>query len=76
MKTDAQMAPKKRIQLCFLETACTGSYMASGQWRSTTDNGRTKDRLKYYVDLARLAEKGKISCVFMADWYVGFDGET
>lgn len=41
--------------------------------RSSTDNGRTKDRLKYYTDLAKLAEKGKISCVFLADWYVGFD---
>jgi alkanesulfonate monooxygenase SsuD/methylene tetrahydromethanopterin reductase-like flavin-dependent oxidoreductase (luciferase family) len=84
------MAPKKRIQLCFLETACTGSYMASGQWRyypsalafpkqflinnsSPTDNGKTKDRLKYYTDLARLAEHGKISAIFLADWYVGFD---
>ncbi|KAF4635901.1 hypothetical protein G7Y89_g2196 [Cudoniella acicularis] len=67
------MVAKKRIQLCFLETACTGSYMASGQWRSTTDNGKTKDRLKYYTDLAKLAEKGKISCVFLANWYVGFD---
>lgn len=41
--------------------------------RSTTDNGKTKDRLKYYTDLAKLAEKGKIACVFLADWYVGFD---
>lgn len=67
------MVPKKRIQLCFLETACTGSYMASGQWRLPTDNGKTKDRLKYYMDLAKLAEKGKITCVFLADWYIGFD---
>lgn len=84
------MAPKKRIQLCFLETACTGSYMASGQWRylpssitlkthpnesssSPTDNGKAKDRLKYYTDLAKLAERGTISAIFLADWYVGFD---
>ncbi|PMD30654.1 bacterial luciferase-like protein [Hyaloscypha variabilis F] len=67
------MAPNKRIQLCFLETACTGSYMASGQWRSSTDNGKTKDRLKYYMELAKLAERGKISAIFLADWYVGFD---
>jgi alkanesulfonate monooxygenase SsuD/methylene tetrahydromethanopterin reductase-like flavin-dependent oxidoreductase (luciferase family) len=41
--------------------------------RSASDNGKTKDRLKYYTDLAKLAEKGKIACVFLADWYVGFD---
>lgn len=29
--------------------------------------------MKYYTWLAKLAEKGKISCVFLADWYVGFD---
>lgn len=41
--------------------------------RSASDNGKTKDRLKYHTDLAKLAEKGKISCIFLADWYVGFD---
>lgn len=45
--------------------------MASGQWRSPSDNGKTKDRLKYYMDMAKLAEKGKISCIFFADWYAG-----
>jgi alkanesulfonate monooxygenase SsuD/methylene tetrahydromethanopterin reductase-like flavin-dependent oxidoreductase (luciferase family) len=25
------------------------------------------------MDMAKLAEKGKISCVFFADWYAGFD---
>ncbi|KAK5701360.1 hypothetical protein LTR17_022643 [Elasticomyces elasticus] len=63
----------KQIQLCFLETACTSSYMASGQWRSAEDNGKSKDRIKYWTWLAQLAERGKISAIFIADWYVGFD---
>jgi alkanesulfonate monooxygenase SsuD/methylene tetrahydromethanopterin reductase-like flavin-dependent oxidoreductase (luciferase family) len=25
------------------------------------------------MDMAKLPEKGKISCVFFADWYAGFD---
>ncbi len=25
------------------------------------------------MDLAKLAERGKITAVFLADWYVGFD---
>ena len=42
-------------------------------YRSPADNGKTKDRLKYWTDLALLAERGKISCIFLADWYIGFD---
>jgi alkanesulfonate monooxygenase SsuD/methylene tetrahydromethanopterin reductase-like flavin-dependent oxidoreductase (luciferase family) len=64
---------KKRIHLCFLETCCTGGYMAAGQWKSPSDISRTKDTLKYYTDLAKLAEKGKVSAIFFADWYAGFE---
>ncbi|KAI0176926.1 luciferase-like domain-containing protein [Pestalotiopsis sp. NC0098] len=67
------MATPKRIQLCFLETACTGGYMASGQWKRPDDVSCTKDTLKYYTDLAKLADRGKISAIFFADWYAGFD---
>ncbi|KAH9902337.1 coenzyme dependent N5,N10-methylene tetrahydromethanopterin reductase [Xylariomycetidae sp. FL2044] len=65
--------PPKRIQLCLLELTCTGGYMASGQWKRPDDVSDKKDRLKYYMDLARLAERGKISAIFFADWYAGFD---
>ncbi|KAH8884332.1 Nitrilotriacetate monooxygenase component A/pristinamycin IIA synthase subunit A [Thozetella sp. PMI_491] len=65
--------PTKRVQLCFLETACTGGYMAAGQWKRPGETSSQKDTLKYYLDLARLAERGKIAAVFLADWYVGFD---
>jgi alkanesulfonate monooxygenase SsuD/methylene tetrahydromethanopterin reductase-like flavin-dependent oxidoreductase (luciferase family) len=33
------------------------------------DNSRFKDRLEYYVWLAKLAEKGKITSIFFADSY-------
>ncbi len=66
------MAPKQ-IQLCFLEIPCVGGYMASGQWKRDDDTSLTKDRIKYYTDLAKLAERGKISAIFFADWYAGFD---
>lgn len=32
-----------------------------------------KNTLKYYTNLAKLAERGKVSSVFFADWFVGFD---
>lgn len=37
--------------------------------RNPSDNSRSKDRLEYYIWLAKIAEKGKISCVFFADGY-------
>ncbi|KAF2108487.1 luciferase-like domain-containing protein [Lophiotrema nucula] len=66
------MAPK-RIQICFLEIACIGGYTASGQWKRPEDTSTTKDKLKYYTDLAKLADRGKVSAIFFADWFVGFD---
>ncbi|RDW83487.1 DszA family xenobiotic compound monooxygenase-1 [Coleophoma crateriformis] len=66
-------APKKQIKLCILDLPCASCYMSSGQWKSPTDKSTTKDRLKYYLDLAKVAEKGKISAIFFADWYAGFE---
>lgn len=62
---------KKRIFLNFFEYACTGSHMAPGQWRDPSDQSHTKDRLKYWTNLAKLAERGKISYIFFADSYGG-----
>jgi alkanesulfonate monooxygenase SsuD/methylene tetrahydromethanopterin reductase-like flavin-dependent oxidoreductase (luciferase family) len=39
--------------------------------RNPADNSRQKDRLAYYIWLAKLAEKGKISAIFFADIYGG-----
>lgn len=61
------MSPKKRIHLNFFETTCTGSHMSVGMWKDPKDNSRTKDRLDYYIWLAKLAEKGKITSIFFAD---------
>jgi len=57
------------MQLNLYEVACTGIPNAIGQWKTPGDNSRTKDRLSYWVWLAKLAEKGKISCIFFADAY-------
>jgi FMN-dependent oxidoreductase (nitrilotriacetate monooxygenase family) len=65
--------PLKMIKLCILDLPCASCYMSSGQWRSPTDSSRQKDRLPYYLDLARTAEEGKLSAVFFADWYNGFE---
>ena len=41
--------------------------------RREDDTSMQKDNLKYYTDLAKLAERGKVSSIFFADWFVGFD---
>jgi alkanesulfonate monooxygenase SsuD/methylene tetrahydromethanopterin reductase-like flavin-dependent oxidoreductase (luciferase family) len=45
--------------------------MSPGQWRDLADQGHTKDRLEYWINLAKLAERGKISFIFFADSYGG-----
>ncbi|KFA70190.1 hypothetical protein S40285_04415 [Stachybotrys chlorohalonatus IBT 40285] len=39
--------------------------------RDPEDNSKTKDRLDYWLWLAKLAEKGKITAIFIADSYAG-----
>ncbi|KAF2029462.1 hypothetical protein EK21DRAFT_112836 [Setomelanomma holmii] len=65
--------PKKRTYLNFFEHGCVGSYMSPGQWRDPNDTGESKDRLSYWLNLARAAERGKISFMFFADSYSTFN---
>ena len=41
--------------------------------RNPLDKASTKDRAQYYVNLAKLAEKGKISSIFLTDGYGSHD---
>ncbi|KAH8646144.1 FMN-dependent oxidoreductase [Xylariales sp. PMI_506] len=67
------METKKKVHINFFETACTGSHMSVGMWKDPDDNSRSKDRLEYYIWLAKLAEKGKITSIFFADTYAGHE---
>ncbi|KAH8880228.1 Nitrilotriacetate monooxygenase component A/pristinamycin IIA synthase subunit A, partial [Thozetella sp. PMI_491] len=68
-----ETTPKRQIQLNFFETSCTGTVNAIGQWKDPQDNSRTKDTLEYYLWLAQIAERGKISSIFFADSYGGHE---
>lgn len=61
----------KRVHLNFFETACRGNHESSGQWSRPGDNSHTKDSLEYYINMAKLAEKAKISAIFFVDTYAG-----
>ncbi|KAI4596475.1 hypothetical protein KJ359_005229 [Pestalotiopsis sp. 9143b] len=64
------MASTKLIQFNILETCATGGNHFIGQWKNGPhDNCRRKDRLEYYISLAKLAEKGKFTSIFFADSY-------
>ncbi|KAE9986597.1 hypothetical protein EG328_005206 [Venturia inaequalis] len=61
--------PKKQMQLNIIDNTATGSHMAVGQWKDPNSMSRHKDRLEYYIWLAKMAEKGKITSIFFADLY-------
>ncbi|RDW57187.1 hypothetical protein BP6252_13835 [Coleophoma cylindrospora] len=63
------MAPKKMLHLNFFDMSCNGSHMGVGMWKIPEDNSKWKDSLDYYIWLAKLAEKGKITGIFFADIY-------
>ncbi|KAH8678273.1 putative xenobiotic compound monooxygenase, DszA family [Xylariales sp. PMI_506] len=65
----SESKPKKRIYLNFFDHGCMGSHMSPGQWRDPKDKGTTKDTFEYWTNLAKLAERGKISFIFFADSY-------
>lgn len=66
-----ETAQKKKVHLNFFETACRGNHESPGQWARPGDNSHAKDSLDYYIKIARLAEKAKISAIFFADTYAG-----
>ncbi|KAH8888039.1 bacterial luciferase-like protein [Thozetella sp. PMI_491] len=63
------VTPKKMIQLNLIDNTSTGAHMAIGQWKAPRSMSRHKDRLDYYVWLAKTAEKGKMTSIFFADLY-------
>ncbi len=53
------------------EATARVAYTNPRYHRDPKDNSREKDTLEYYLWLAKLAEKGKITSIFFADTYAG-----
>ena len=54
----------------------TPGHLSPGQWRnsSSSDLSTTKfDSLDYWINLAKLLERGGINALFLADTYGGYD---
>lgn len=68
---DTNGTGRKKVHLNFFETACRGNHESPGQWSRPGDNSYSKDSLDYYIWMAKLAEKAKITSIFFADTYAG-----
>ncbi|KAM0544682.1 hypothetical protein ACHAPJ_011743 [Fusarium lateritium] len=64
--------PKKQIFLNAFDMSTVG-HLSVGHWKNPSDRSATKRKLKYWVDLANLLERGGISGLFLADTNGGFD---
>ena len=48
-------------------------HLSPGQWKHPGDLSTSKRRLDYWINLAKLLEKGDINALFLADTYGGYD---
>jgi hypothetical protein len=60
------LKPKKQIYLNAFDM-CTVAHLSPGQWRNPKDRTADKRKLSYWIDLARLLEKGNFNALFLAD---------
>lgn len=63
---------KKQILLNAFDMSTVG-HLSPGQWKNPKDKSATKRGLDYWIDLAKLLEKGDINALFLADTYGGYD---
>ncbi|KAH7395548.1 HK97 family phage prohead protease [Cadophora sp. MPI-SDFR-AT-0126] len=64
--------PKKQILLNAFDMSTVG-HLSPGQWKNPEDRSATKRDLKYWIDLAKILERGNINALFLADTYGGYD---
>lgn len=70
---DTAQIPKKQILLNAFDMFTPG-HLSPGQWKNPSDRSTTKfESLDYWINLAKLLEKGGINALFLADTYGGYD---
>ncbi|KAK8043205.1 HK97 family phage prohead protease [Apiospora phragmitis] len=65
-------APRKKIPLNAFDMSTVG-HLSPGQWKNPTDKSATKRSVKYWIELAKLLERGGINALFLADTYGGYN---
>ncbi|KAL7623942.1 hypothetical protein AAE478_005499 [Parahypoxylon ruwenzoriense] len=68
----AQQEEKKRIFLNAFDMSTVG-HLSPGQWKNPADKSATKRSLEYWIELAKLLDRGGFNALFLADTYGGYD---
>ncbi|KAI0182380.1 luciferase-like domain-containing protein [Xylaria flabelliformis] len=63
---------KKHILLNAFDMSTIG-HLSPGQWKNPADKSATKRTLGYWIELAKLLDKGCFNALFLADTYGGYD---
>ncbi|KAM0549875.1 hypothetical protein ACHAPJ_009122 [Fusarium lateritium] len=63
---------KKRILLNAFDMNGVG-HISVGQWQNPVDQSSQKNRLPYWINLAKLLERGKFNALFLADNFGSHD---
>ncbi|KAJ6108564.1 Nitrilotriacetate monooxygenase component A/pristinamycin IIA synthase subunit A [Penicillium sp. IBT 18751x] len=63
---------KKHILINAFDMSTVG-HLSPGQWKNPKDKSATKRNLEYWIDLAKLLERGDINALFLADTTGGHD---
>ncbi|KAI1781080.1 luciferase-like domain-containing protein [Hypoxylon cercidicola] len=68
----ASSEAKKSILLNAFDMSTVG-HLSPGQWMNPVDKSATKRSLDYWIELAKLLERGGLNALFLADTYGGYD---
>ncbi|GAQ03857.1 dimethyl-sulfide monooxygenase [Aspergillus lentulus] len=68
----AGQSGKKYILLNAFDMSTVG-HLSPGQWKNPKDKSATKRSLEYWIELAKLLERGGINALFLADTFGGHD---
>ncbi|KAJ5109245.1 hypothetical protein N7456_005920 [Penicillium angulare] len=63
---------KKHILINAFDMSTVG-HLSPGQWKNPKDKSATKRNLEYWIELAKLLERGGINALFLADTTGGHD---
>ncbi|KAK0612127.1 xenobiotic compound monooxygenase, DszA family [Immersiella caudata] len=63
---------RKHILINAFDMSTVG-HLSPGHWKNPKDKSATKRKLEYWIELARLLERGGVNALFLADTYGGYD---
>ncbi|KAJ5242830.1 Nitrilotriacetate monooxygenase component A/pristinamycin IIA synthase subunit A [Penicillium citrinum] len=69
---DTANGSRKHILINAFDMSTVG-HLSPGQWKNPKDKSASKRTLEYWIDLAKLLERGGINALFLADTTGGYD---